>query len=153
MNTELANRGWTDGTRGLYASWPVDMGNLRTVYGATRPLRKRISPLPDAVSAALTILVGRDLTSERESITFFTAFKACARVILPVFSSPLMILVSIFRFAMKHFYHDAVILSTAANQYNSQTHSSQPQLSTPPTIMSRASRVNRPRAEVSGAPG
>jgi len=72
------------------------------------------------VSAALTILVGRDFISERESITFFTAFKACARVILPVFSRPLMILVSIFRFAMKHFYHDAAILSTAANQLNSR---------------------------------
>jgi hypothetical protein len=90
------------------------MGNLRTVYGATRPLRKRISPLPDAVSAALTILVGRDFISERESITFFAAFNACARVILPVFSSPLMILVSLFRFAMKHFYHDATDPSTSA---------------------------------------
>jgi hypothetical protein len=80
-------------------------------------------------------------------------FNACARVILPVFSSPLMILVAIFRFAMKHFYHDAAILSTAANQYNSQAQLSPPQLSTPPTIMSRASRVNRPRADVSGAPG
>ena len=39
------------------------------------------------------------------------------------------------------------------HQYSSQVHDSAPQLSTPPTSMSRASNVNFPFASAKGAPG
>jgi len=126
---------------------------VQTTYGANRPPRNRINPLPEAVSAPLSILVRRCFVLGLRLTTFMATFKACARVILPVFLRLLIIRVSIFHPSTKHFYHDVADPSTTANQYNSQAHSPPPQLSTPPTIMSRASRVNRPRAEVSGAPG
>ena len=58
------------------------------------PKRNLINPLPEAVAAAVRILVGPCFVLGAERSTFSATLRACARVILPVFPKVLIVLVA-----------------------------------------------------------